>query len=89
MRIGAIDPGVRGADFPVCRLKQGVDYQARHTTVCEKVVPGAERQFQPVPAAVHPEVVSSGGHPACRRGRASCRPEERLKRGGSVLVRTT
>jgi len=37
---------------------------------------------------VHPEVVGSGGHPACRRGRASCRPEQRLKRGGCVLVRT-
>jgi len=38
-------------------------------------------------AGAHPEVVGSGGHPACRRGRASCRPEQRLQRGGCVLVR--
>jgi len=37
---------------------------------------------RPIRWAVHPEVVGSGGHPACRRGRASCRPEQRLKRGG-------
>gem|GEM_PF-2955145 len=44
-----------------------------------------------LPAICHPvdpEVVGSGGHPACRTGRASCRPEQRLKRGSCVLVRT-
>jgi len=37
---------------------------------------------------VHLEAVRSGGHPACRRGRASCRPAQRLKRGCGILART-
>jgi len=39
--------------------------------------------------SVRPEVVGSGGHPACRRGRASCRPEQRLKPGGCAVVHTS